>query len=88
MRGVIVKAISGFYYVLCGEELLECKARGVFKKRGITPLVGDVAEVLQTPAYQTLDMWHERPTQGREGILDTRRNLGVLLARDQMVADQ
>ncbi len=45
MRGVIVKAISGFYYVLCGEELLECKARGVFKKRGITPLVGDVAEV-------------------------------------------
>ena len=41
MRGIIVKAISGFYYVESDGQTFECKARGVFKNRGITPLVGD-----------------------------------------------
>ncbi|MFD0959389.1 ribosome small subunit-dependent GTPase A [Paenibacillus chungangensis] len=44
-QGLIVKALSGFYYVKpddanCGETL-QCRARGIFKKRGLTPLVGD-----------------------------------------------
>ena len=42
-RGLIVKALSGFYYVMPddGGETVQCRARGVFKVRGITPLVGD-----------------------------------------------
>ena len=40
-----MKAISGFYYVETADGLLECKAKGVFRKKGITPLVGDMAEV-------------------------------------------
>lgn len=44
MRGIIVKAISGFYYVRSEEQVYECKARGVFKNKGITPLVGDFVE--------------------------------------------
>ena len=43
--GMIMKAISGFYYVETADGLLECKAKGVFRKKGITPLVGDQAEV-------------------------------------------
>ncbi|WP_426447226.1 ribosome small subunit-dependent GTPase A [Paenibacillus sp. S-38] len=43
--GLIVKALSGYYYVLpeggAGTESVQCRARGVFKKRGISPLVGD-----------------------------------------------
>lgn len=43
--GLIVKALSGYYYVLPeGEpdgDLTQCRARGVFKKKNITPLVGD-----------------------------------------------
>lgn len=48
--GLIVKALSGYYYVLPdGEEpgqdgrlpTVQCRARGVFKKRSISPLVGD-----------------------------------------------
>ena len=48
MRGIIVKGIAGFYYVSCGDETIECKARGIFKNRGITPAVGDDVEISLT----------------------------------------
>lgn len=42
-EGQIVKALSGYYYVQEKEtnKIWQCRARGVFKKRGIHPLVGD-----------------------------------------------
>ena len=40
-EGRIIKALSGFYYVQCGDGLLECKARGRFRLDGTSPLVGD-----------------------------------------------
>ena len=45
MQGRIVKALSGFYYVQTEDSLVECKARGRFRKEGITPLVGDWVEI-------------------------------------------
>lgn len=47
MKGTIVKGIAGFYYVKTKEELYQCRARGVFKKEGISPAVGD--EVIFEP---------------------------------------
>lgn len=43
-EGVIVKALSGFYYVQTDKRLLECKARGRFRLDGTSPLVGDRVE--------------------------------------------
>ena len=45
MTGRIQRALSGFYYVK-GEDgrLLTCKARGKFRREGISPLVGDEVE--------------------------------------------
>lgn len=40
-KGIIIKAISGFYYVSTPDGIIECKARGVFRKIGDSPLVGD-----------------------------------------------
>lgn len=40
-QGLIVKALSGFYYVQTGDGLLECRARGRFRLDGTSPLVGD-----------------------------------------------
>ncbi len=40
-KGIIVKGIAGFYYVQAESGLYECKARGIFKKLKVTPLVGD-----------------------------------------------
>lgn len=45
MTGRIQKALSGFYYVDTGEAVLRCRARGKFRKEGISPLVGDRVEV-------------------------------------------
>ncbi len=45
MTGRIQKALSGFYYVNTGQEILACRARGKFRKDGISPLVGDEVEV-------------------------------------------
>ena len=54
--GRIQKALSGFYYVDTGAEILSCRARGRFRKDGISPLVGDRAAV--------------RLTRGNEGYLE------------------
>lgn len=43
-EGIIVKALSGYYYVLPPDseaDPVQCRARGIFKKKGVTPLVGD-----------------------------------------------
>lgn len=45
IKGRIMKALSGFYYVQTDSELVECKARGRFRKEKITPLVGDWVEI-------------------------------------------
>ena len=42
MQGKIIKGIAGFYYVYTSEAgILECKAKGIFRKQGVKPLVGD-----------------------------------------------
>ncbi len=59
MRGKIIKGIAGFYYVFCEDSCLyECKARGVFRSRGITPLVGDDVDISITD------------TEAREGSIE------------------
>ena len=45
-EGKIIKGIAGFYYVHVVESgLYECKAKGVFRKEKIKPLVGDMVEM-------------------------------------------
>ena len=46
MDGIIVKGIGGFYYVKTADKSeYECKARGVFRKEHITPMIGDRVEI-------------------------------------------
>ena len=44
-EGKILKALSGFYYVQCQDELITCRARGNFRNDNITPLVGDDVKI-------------------------------------------
>ncbi|MCF1686234.1 ribosome small subunit-dependent GTPase A [Tetragenococcus halophilus] len=41
MKGQIQKALSGFYYIYSEGEIYQTRARGNFRNRKITPLVGD-----------------------------------------------
>lgn len=43
VQGRIIRALGGFYYIDTPEGLVECRARGVFRKEGVTPYVGDLA---------------------------------------------
>ena len=63
-RGRIEKALSGFYYVNTGDQVLQCRARGRFRREGLSPLVGDWVQV--------------RELGGGEGFVEaveTRRNV-------------
>ncbi len=48
LKGTIMKGIGGFYYVETPEGLIECRARGRFRKDGETPVVGDIVTVKRT----------------------------------------
>ncbi len=46
MKGKIIKGIAGFYYVHVEDAgVFECKAKGIFRKEKIKPLVGDNVEI-------------------------------------------
>jgi hypothetical protein len=57
MRGIIIRALSGFYDVDCDGAIIRCRARGKFRYTGQTPLVGDRVELT--------------PTESGAGRLDT-----------------
>ena len=61
MQGRIIKGIAGFYYVydVVESSVYECKAKGVFRKEKIKPLVGDMVE------YEILD-----PEEKKGNIID------------------
>lgn len=41
MEGLILKAVGGLYTVESPDGVLSCKARGIFRKQGISPCTGD-----------------------------------------------
>ena len=41
LNGIIIKGIGGFYYIEANGDIYECKARGAFRKKKISPLAGD-----------------------------------------------
>ena len=69
MQGRIIKGIAGFYYVYDVVEfaVYECKAKGIFRKEKIKPLVGDLVE------YEVLD--REERTGNITAILPRKSEL-------------
>ncbi|MDR1572253.1 MAG: ribosome small subunit-dependent GTPase A [Clostridiales Family XIII bacterium] len=78
MRGLIVRGVGGFYYVRperapgeagggYGEGVYMCRARGIFKKDGLVPTVGDVV--------------YFEATEGAEGVVNGIRPRKNLFAR-------
>lgn len=43
----IVKGIGGFYYVQTAKGIVECKAKGIFRKNKISPVAGDFVRLEQ-----------------------------------------
>ena len=49
LEGIILKCVGGFYYVEAADSVYECRARGIFRKSGITPVAGDIARITVLP---------------------------------------
>ncbi|PYZ93198.1 ribosome small subunit-dependent GTPase A [Salipaludibacillus keqinensis] len=62
-RGRIIKALSGFYYVENEDGIFQCRGRGIFRKRKISPLVGD-----------WVDFEADNRTDGTVMDIDERKN--------------
>lgn len=67
MQGKIIKSIAGFYEVHTAEGIFRCRARGVFRKLGQKPLVGDDVEIEVTDRVSV-------PPEGSVTALLPRRN--------------
>ena len=66
MRGKIVKGIGGFYYVDNGRnKVYACRAKGIFRKQDVKPLVGDNVE------FSVLD---ETDAEGNVDAILPRKN--------------
>ena len=41
VQGIVLRSIGGFYYVEAADTVYTCRARGIFRRQGITPVAGD-----------------------------------------------
>lgn len=61
LNGIIIKGIGGFYYIEADGDIYECKARGAFRKKKISPLAGDnVTITVRENGENTIDDILER----------------------------
>lgn len=49
--GRIIRSLSGFYDVALPDGVLTCKARGILRKEGQSPLTGDLAQVTRQGSH-------------------------------------
>ena len=73
-----MKGIAGFYYVDVEESgIYECKSKGIFRKEGQKPLVGDLVEIeILDEAEKTGNM--TRILAARNGLIFTSRSVTSL----------
>ena len=45
MKGIVIRSLGGIYTVDALDSVYECSARGVFRKKGISPVCGDSVEI-------------------------------------------
>ena len=50
LQGIILRGIGGFYYVETADAVYTCRARGAFRRQGISPVAGDRVEIEVQPS--------------------------------------
>ena len=94
MEGSIIKGVGGFYYVSTQEGVITSKAKGTFRREGITPVVGDRVRITaHTSGYAQIDeILPRRNLLIRPAVANIDRLLIVLSAHfpepDWLLADK
>ncbi len=95
--GTIIKGIGGFYYVASEDgSIVECKARGIFRKNKVTPLTGDrvVFSIIDSTRKKgSIDKIKERSTVlVRPAVANVNQMVAVIAAKspepDLMLVDK
>jgi len=60
MENIILKSISGFYYVKSGDSVIECKAKGKFRNLSLSPVAGDIVDIENDGSTTVISKVHER----------------------------
>lgn len=55
VNGLIIKSLSGFYYVKTSTGILTCRGSGKIKYSGLSPLVGDYVQVNEDNVIVSID---------------------------------
>lgn len=79
LNGLLIKATGGFYYVEAAQKVYECKARGIFRQKGHSPLVGDRVEItVPRDGYCSVDKILPRKNTLRRPPLANLDNLVIV----------
>ncbi len=49
VQGIVMQQVGGFYYVEAADVVYTCRARGIFRRQGLTPVAGDRVEISVEP---------------------------------------
>ena len=85
MKGLIIKGVGGFYYVKTEQGVYETRGRGIFRKAGISPVVGDHVEIseLEEEGKGVLEkIYPRRNSFRRPPISNVDRIIIEMAARD------
>ena len=78
--GVILKGIGGFYYIDTKTGIYECRARGLFRKQNIKPLVGDKVIISSVDENNRTGLLYEILDRENELIRPAVANVSQLVA--------
>lgn len=84
MRGKIIKGIGGFYYVKTSDgDVIECRARGIFRKDNVKPYIGDDVEISMSAKSGNIEKILPRRTMlVRPAVANIDALLIVVAAKD------
>lgn len=85
IEGIIVRQISGFYDVLYDGCIIQCKARGVFRKEKISPMVGDRVVIDKVEKFITSIT--PRRNKFKRPLVSNIDHLGIVLAAKEPMPD-
>ena len=81
LDGRIIKGIGGFYYVEADNTMYECKLRGIFRKKEITPLVGDKVTISVNDGQEnTIDNVYERKNSLKRPLVANIDTLFIVIS--------
>jgi len=82
LNGILLKGIGGFYSVEAADAVYICKARGVFRKKRITPLSGDRVQITvsDSDAENTIDEILPRKNELRRPPVANIDNLIIVVS--------